>query len=115
MLDNVYLSLGKLDSRVWKPDTKGHFLVKSFFSVLNDSSVREDGWSSFWDPSVPPRVLVFCWIVRKYKILTIDKWRRRNHIVVNGCPLCLNDEESVHHLMIHCVFASKLESVECHP
>ena len=59
MLDNVYLSLGKPDTRVWKPSTKGHFSVKSF-NVSNDNSVMEDGWSSFWDPSILPRVLVFC-------------------------------------------------------
>ena len=41
----------------------------------------------------------------KSLFLTIDQLRKRNHIIVNGCPLCLNDEETVHHLLIHCPFA----------
>ena len=40
--------------------------------------------------------------------MTIDKLRRRNHIIVNGCPICLKDEESVHHLMIHCPFPNRV-------
>lgn len=30
MLDTVYISVGKSDSRIWKPDVKGKFSVKSF-------------------------------------------------------------------------------------
>lgn len=30
---------------------------------------------------------------------------RRNHFIVNWCPMCLRDEETVHHLLIHRVFA----------
>ena len=41
-------------------------------------------------------------MVRNHKILTIDKLRRRNHFIVNGCPMCLKDEKMVHHLLIHC-------------
>eukprot|EP00268_Persea_americana_P013258 TRINITY_DN15784_c0_g2_i1.p1 TRINITY_DN15784_c0_g2~~TRINITY_DN15784_c0_g2_i1.p1 ORF type:complete len:214 (-),score=16.90 TRINITY_DN15784_c0_g2_i1:200-841(-) len=66
------------------------------------------GWKSFWDPSVPSRVLVFCGVAKKHKVLTIDKLRRRNQVIVNGCPMCLKDEETVHHLFIHCQFACKV-------
>ena len=47
-------------------------------------------------------------MARKHKILTIDKLRRRNHFIVNGCPMCLKDEETVHHLLIHCNFAYRV-------
>ena len=64
-----------------------------------------EGWKSFWNPLVLPRVLAFCWFARWHSILTIDKLERRNHIIVSGCPVCLQDKEAVHHLMIHCRFA----------
>lgn len=35
----------------------------------------------------------------------IDNSRRRNHFIVNGCPMCLRDEETVNHLLVHCNFA----------
>lgn len=87
MFEKVYMSVGKLDVRLWKPDVKGQFSVKSLYNALIDSSVRVGGWQSFWDPSILPRVLAFCWVVRNHKILTLDKLRRRNFVIVNECPI----------------------------
>lgn len=39
------------------------------------------------------------------RILMMDNLRRRNVIVVNACPLCLSDEESVDHLLLNCKVA----------
>eukprot|EP00268_Persea_americana_P068558 TRINITY_DN9561_c0_g1_i2.p1 TRINITY_DN9561_c0_g1~~TRINITY_DN9561_c0_g1_i2.p1 ORF type:complete len:168 (-),score=9.92 TRINITY_DN9561_c0_g1_i2:179-682(-) len=99
-LDKVYLSLGKPDVRLWKPDFKGEFSVKSLYSFLIDNSSVSDGWRCFWDCFIPPRVLVFCWLARRGKFLTIDGLRWRNYLIVNGCPMCLRDEEAVNHLLI---------------
>lgn len=60
----------------------------------------------FLNPSIFPRVLGFCWLARKEKFVTVNKLRRqRNHFIVNGCPRCSRDEETVHNLFIHCKFA----------
>ena len=56
LLDKVYLSVGKRDVWLWKPDAKGNFTVKSFYNVLIDSS-NGGGvglWQRFWDPYIPP-------------------------------------------------------------
>lgn len=72
------------------------------------SSDSMHGWQSFWEPSIPPQVLAFRWVARWHKILTLDKLRRRKHIIISGCPKCLKNEETVHHLMIHCIFAHRV-------
>ena len=59
MLTKIYLSVDKTDDRLWKPDVKGQFSVKSFYNVSNDMLGPMDGWNSFWDPLVPLRVLAF--------------------------------------------------------
>ena len=102
MLNKIYLSVDKSDVRLWKPDAKGPFLVKFFYNVLNDRIGPMGGCNSFRDPLVPPRVLAFCWVARNLKILTIDQLRKRNSVIVNGYPMCIKDEETVHHLFIHC-------------
>lgn len=51
MLDKVYLSIGTSNDRVWKPDVKGQFLVKSFYNILSTSHGRVEGWLFFWDSS----------------------------------------------------------------
>lgn len=47
------------------------------------------------------RVLVFCWLPRLQKILTRYKVKRKDVVLVNGFPLCLNDEETSSHLLLH--------------
>lgn len=106
-LGQFYKSVGKWDVRLWKPDAKDQFLVKSFYNALVDFGVSMEGWERFWDPLIPPRVLAFCWVLRNHKILTLDKLRR-NIVIVNGCPICLNGEETVHHLLICCHHAYKV-------
>lgn len=59
---------------------------------------------------VPPRILVFCWLALLQIFLTLDKLETRKHIIVNGCPLCLTDEETVNHLLIHSSFATRIWS-----
>ena len=45
---------------------------------------------------------------RKHKILTIDKLQRRKHFLANGFPMCLKEEETANHLLIHCQFSYKV-------
>lgn len=65
------------------------------------------GCKNYWNKLVLPRVVVFCCVSRLNKILTVDNLKKRGHILVNWCPLCLAVEESPHHLLIHCNFATK--------
>lgn len=58
----IGMLIGNVDVRVWKRDTKDHLSVKTFCNALMDSTERVEGWSSFWDPSVLPRVLVAKWM-----------------------------------------------------
>lgn len=57
---------------------------------------------------VPPRVAFFAWEACWEKILTTDKLRARGLIIVNGCLLCLNAEESCNHLLLWCHIAYRL-------
>lgn len=59
-IPKAYLKVGRGDTRLWKPDVKGKFSVKSFFKDLNVTFNREEDWKSFWNSLVPPQVLVFC-------------------------------------------------------
>lgn len=77
MLEKVFLSLRK-DERLWCPDSKGDY-------------------KRYWNELVPSGVLVFCWQARLQRILTKDKLNRRQHNIVNGCPMCLAEEETPNH------------------
>ena len=77
LLNKIYLSGGQRDVEIWMPDAKGHFSVKSFYNVLIGVGDRMVGWKRFWNPFVPLRIVVFCWVARLHKILTMDQLRRK--------------------------------------
>ena len=44
MLENVYFSRGRGDIRIWKPDIRGMFSMKSFVKNLTVNSDRMEVW-----------------------------------------------------------------------
>lgn len=80
---------------------KGKFSVKSFYEVVTGdySLLSTEGY--VWCIPLPSRVLAFCWVARLHKVLTIDMFQWRHHTLVNGCFLCLQAAEDIHHLFNH--------------
>ncbi|RVW17076.1 hypothetical protein CK203_076007 [Vitis vinifera] len=52
---------------------------------------------------VPPKVAFFAWEASWGKILTMEQLQRRGYSLANRCFLCLSEEETVDHLLLHCV------------
>lgn len=59
LVKKIYLYVGRRDVRIWKPDAKDQFSVKSFYNDLIGVDGRMVSWKKFWNSSIPPRVLVF--------------------------------------------------------
>jgi hypothetical protein len=92
----------------WVPNKKGKFEVKSFYSILNSSISFHFPWKSIWRTKAPPWVAFFVWSTALGKILTLDNLKRRNIVLVNRCGMCKKEEESIDHLLLHCVRAQFL-------
>lgn len=78
--------------------------MKSFVHVL-DAVSTSPLIVDIWKLKDPPRVVAFAWLALFGCILTNDNIRKRNNILANGCPMCLNEVEFVDHLMVSCEFA----------
>lgn len=77
----------------------GSFSVSSFYSTLVVNRVSTNPIATIWKPKAAPRVLAFGWLALRGRILIMDNlWRRV--IVVNACPMCLEDE-SIDHLLLN--------------
>lgn len=59
-------------------------------------------WEKFWKFKVLPQVVAFSGIALQKKILTMDNLRKRQLVVVKSCPLFLNNEVTVDHLLLQC-------------
>lgn len=80
-----------------------HFWVIIFVSLLLGADIF-----GCWNNLVSPRVFAFCWLARLHKILTMDNLKKRNAIIVNGRRMCLENEGTISHLLIHCSYAARV-------
>ena len=54
------------------------------------------------------KLVFLAWAASKGKIPMEDKLKRRNFSGPSRCSLCLEEEESVDHLLVHCLWVSSL-------
>lgn len=78
------------------------------FSQLCQSLRVNNVVADIWKVKAPARVVAFGWLALQGKILAMDNLQKRKMIVVNACPICLTDEESVDHLLLNCKLAQWL-------
>ncbi|RVX01042.1 hypothetical protein CK203_022864 [Vitis vinifera] len=56
-----------------------------------------------WRARVPPKEVFFAWEASWGKVLTQEQLQRRGFSLTNRCFLCLSEEETVDHLLLHYV------------
>ena len=91
------------DKVVWTASRSGAFSVKSLYSILEPRGSSLFPYGSIWRANVPPKVAFFAWEASWGKILTLEQLQRRGYSLANRCVLCLSKEETVDHLLLHCV------------
>ena len=97
------------DELIWPLDVKGAFNIKSFCKVVFDRPFGPDFPSTaIWRSNAPPKVCFFAWATTLEKVPTEDVLKRRNFHGPSRCVLCGQEEETVHHLLVHCQWASSL-------
>ena len=78
--------------------------VQETYAYIISLSVVEGTSKDFWPFSqirIPPKVLLFGWLVWRNKILTWDSLMHRGFQDPGWCVLCNNEVESVEHLFFH--------------
>ncbi|XP_058068618.1 uncharacterized protein LOC131217673 [Magnolia sinica] len=91
----------------WLKDKSGKFSVKSLYRFINeDGEDAEIAATTYvWQYGAPLKAAVFGWLVGRNKVLTIDNL---STVLLNACPLCMQDEESVNHMFLHSSFAREV-------
>jgi len=98
-----------IDELVWPLDSKGSFTIKGLCKAVYDRPLCLGFPSAaIWRSKAPPKVCFFAWAATLEKVPTEDFLKRRNFHGPNRCVLCRQEEETVHHLLVHCHWASSL-------
>ena len=99
------------DQVVWTKAKDERFSVKSLYKALESESLGDFLARVIWNSLVPPRVSFFAWEAMWKKALTLDRIQRRGFSLANICYLCLSEEESIDHILLHCVLTRSLWSL----
>ena len=112
LIGNIFIPKNGTNGRVWITSTNGMFSVAYLFlSMTREAMVSHPQMATQWRIKAPPRVIAFGWSALLGGILTMDNLRRRRVLVVNACPMCLSDEESIDHLLLNCKTAQYISKV----
>ena len=97
------------DELIWPHNSKGSFNIKSFCNALQDRSRCSDFPSvAIWKSKAPLKSFFFAWAAMKQKVPTEDFLKKRNFHGPSRRALFLEEEEFVHHLLVHCCWVSSL-------
>ena len=96
------------DNISWKGPIGCSFLVSKAVKVLSPRGTPLFPIKGIWVHYVPTKTTFFAWEATYGKILTLDKLQRRGWHLPNRCYLYGQDEESTHHILLHCSVVSNL-------
>ena len=92
------------DKVVWLDEKSGLFPVQSLFKVLQLAPLLSFPANIIRHSKVQSRVcFFFVWEVAWGKVQTLDWLQKGGRSLANRCFLCQRHEETMDHLLLHCV------------
>ncbi|RVW80659.1 hypothetical protein CK203_044359 [Vitis vinifera] len=86
----------------WTETKSGKFSVKSLYVALEAGGSSLFPSSYIWNVNVQPKISFFAWEATWGKALTLDMVQKRGWVLANRCFMCLEKEENINHLLLHC-------------
>jgi hypothetical protein len=108
MMDGVILRQDVPDHYKWKLTQHGTCSSKSAYEAFFLGSIKFGPWRRIRKTWAPPRCKLFIWLFFRSRVWTADCLARRNFPHPDACPFCDQEEETINHLLIRCVFAREV-------
>ncbi|RVX16052.1 putative ribonuclease H protein [Vitis vinifera] len=90
------------DTVSWTKTKCSKFSVKSLYLALEAGGSSLFPSSVIWNAKVQPKISFFAWEATWGKALTLDLVQKRGWVLANRCFMCLEKEETINHLLLHC-------------
>lgn len=92
------------DKVIWCGSSDGKYSVKLRYFFL-DVRMRNEEWlvDLFWGKECLPKAGTFAWLAFRGRILTGERRKRLGFHGPSRCVMCEKAEETVDHLLLHCV------------
>ena len=90
------------DMVVWNKSKSSKFSTKSLYRALEVDCPILFPYSCIWNVWVQPKISFFAWEAAWGKALTLDLVQKRGLSLANRRFMCLENEETIDHLLLHC-------------
>ncbi|XP_026443242.1 uncharacterized protein LOC113343173 [Papaver somniferum] len=108
VMENLPTLCSGRDKRIWMPDMKGVFSVKSARDLIRKKFPTMKEASLLWRKVVHPSLAAQNWKFVRGACATLDKVRSRFKIqLASRCSVCHIEEETLQHVLWSCSFAQK--------
>ncbi|XP_026433536.1 uncharacterized protein LOC113330957 [Papaver somniferum] len=108
VMENLPTLCSGRDKRIWMPDMKGVFSVKSARELIRNKFPTMKEASLLWRKVVHPSLAAQNWKFVRGACATLDKVRSRFKIqLASRCSVCQIEEETLQHVLWSCSFAQK--------
>jgi hypothetical protein len=93
----------------WPCDASGIFSASSTYSRLCEGGIRFAAADGIWKPWAPSKCKIFTWLAVQYRVWTTERRARHGlQAVASACFTCLQDVDSLDHILLHCSYAKEV-------
>jgi hypothetical protein len=104
LLDEVQLQQEVDDTHKWRFDSSRQYSAKSAYGNLFLGATLFQPYERIWQTWAPPKCKLFMWLAAHKRCWTSDRLARRGLPHPEHCPLCDQEDETLDHLLVACVF-----------
>lgn len=107
-LAQLTLDANEKDQHCWLPESSGHFTSKSAYERFHTGAIAFEPYRRIWRTWAPLKAKVFLWLASWRRCWTADRLQRRGLPHPQACPLCDQDQETIDHVLLGCIFAREI-------
>ncbi|CAN6281013.1 unnamed protein product [Urochloa humidicola] len=93
------------DSHIWQFSSTGTYSAKSAYEAMFIGATSFRPWERIWKSWAPGKCKFFMWLAAHDRCWTADRLARKGLQHPVRCPLCDQEQETIDHLLVTCVFA----------
>jgi hypothetical protein len=102
---NFELQQGVNDIHFWRLSADKKYSAKVAYESFFLGSISFESYQRIWKSWAPPKCRFFLWFAAQKKCWIADRLACHGMSHSDKCPLCDQEEETIDHLLINCVFA----------
>ena len=103
-LSGIELQPNIRDKHVFSLAADGKYTAKAAYNGLFLGSASFDHYKRIWRSWAPSKCRFFIWLVAHNRCWTADRLAKKGLNHPHRCPLCDQEDETMNHLLISCVF-----------